>query len=129
MSTRASGTFTVTIEPDPSFESAPDGLRGRMKINKTFSGDLVGTSRGEMLSTRTHVAGSAGYVAMERVDGALQGRHGTFVLQHSGTMTRGVPSLSVTVVPDSGAGELEGLAGEMTIDIVDGVHFYTFTYR
>ena len=81
-----------------------------------------------MLAVRTDVEGSAGYVAMERVTGTLHGRSGAFTLQHSGTMTRGAQQLSVTVVPDSGTEELAGLAGKMTIDIVDGKHFYSFDY-
>ena len=81
-----------------------------------------------MLSAMTEVKGSAGYVAMERVTGTLHGRSGSFVLQHSGTMTRGAPQMSVTVVPDSGTGQLAGLAGQMTIKITDGKHFYEFEY-
>ena len=99
-----------------------------MSIDKRFHGDLEGTSRGEMLAARTAEPGSAGYVAMERVTGKLHGREGTFVLQHTGTMTRGTPTLGVTVVPDSGTGELAGLAGEMTIVIEEGKHSYVFDY-
>jgi hypothetical protein len=99
-----------------------------MSIDKQFHGDLEATSKGEMLAVTTDVKDSAGYVAMERVSGTLGGRSGTFALQHTGTMTRGAPALSVTVVPDSGTGELSGLAGTMTIDIVDGKHLYGFDY-
>jgi hypothetical protein len=81
-----------------------------------------------MLSAVSDVKGSAGYVAMERVSGTMGARSGTFVLQHSGTMTRGKPELSVTVVPDSATQELVGLSGRMSIDIVEGKHFYTFDY-
>jgi hypothetical protein len=81
-----------------------------------------------MLSAGTNVKGSAGYVAIERVSGTLRGRKGSFVLQHSGTMTRGVPQLTITVVPDSGTGQLTGLTGKMNINIVDGKHFYDFEY-
>jgi hypothetical protein len=81
-----------------------------------------------MLSAGTNVKGSAGYVAIERVSGTLRGRKGSFVLQHSGTMTRGVPQLSISVVPDSGTGQLTGLTGKMNINIVDGKHFYDFEY-
>jgi hypothetical protein len=81
-----------------------------------------------MLAVGTAVKGSAGYVAMEQVTATLNGRSGAFALQHSGTMTRGAPQLSVTVVPDSGAGQLSGLSGKMTIDIVDGKHLYEFEY-
>ena len=99
-----------------------------MSIDKQFRGDLEATSKGEMLTAGTDVKGSAGYVAIEHVSGLLHGRSGGFVLQHSGTMTRGVPQLSVTVVPDSGTDQLVGLAGEMTINIADGKHSYAFEY-
>ncbi len=124
----ASGTFEVKLVPQPLAHADTDAALGRMTIDKTFSGDLQATSIGEMLMAGTAVKGSAGYVAIERVSGTLQGRNGTFVLQHSGTMNRGAAQLSVTVVPDSGTGELVGLAGTLTIDITDGQHFYGFDY-
>jgi hypothetical protein len=99
-----------------------------MILDKQFHGDLEATSKGQMLAAGTAVQGSAGYVAMERVTGTLNGRSGTFVLQHSGTMNRGAPHLTLTVVPDSGTGELEGLAGSMTIDRAEGKHSYGFEY-
>jgi len=100
-----------------------------MSLDKQFHGDLEGTSKGEMLAVQSGVQGSAGYVAMERVTGTLAGRSGTFVLQHSGTMNRGEPGLTITVVPDSGTGGLEGLTGKMTIAIREGKHFYGFEYE
>ena len=99
-----------------------------MTIDKQFHGDLEGTSKGQMLSAMGSIKGSAGYVAMERVTGTLKGRSGSFVLQHSGTMTRGEPRLVVSVVPDSGTAELVGLAGTLTIKIADGKHSYEFEY-
>jgi hypothetical protein len=100
-----------------------------MTLDKQFHGDLEGTSRGEMLSYSSSVPGSAGYVAMELVTGSLAGSEGTFVLQHSATMDRGKPELSITVVPDSGTDELEGLSGRMMINIAaDGRHSYDFDY-
>jgi hypothetical protein len=81
-----------------------------------------------MLTAGTPVKGSAGYVAIERISGTLHGRTGTFVLQHTGTMTRGALQLSITVVPDSGTGQLAGLAGKMDIQIADGKHSYDFAY-
>jgi len=128
MPTRASGTFEVKLSPQALHHQTEDKTLARMSIDKQFHGDLEATSQGEMLSAGTAVQGSAGYVAIERVTGKLKGRSGTFVLQHSGTMTRGTPQLSITVVPDSGTGELAGLAGTMTIDIADGKHSYTFEY-
>lgn len=124
MTTRATGTFAVKLFPQPT-DAAP---LGRLSIDKQFHGDLAGTSKGEMLAVGTAVKGSAGYVALERVTGTLHGRAGTFVLQHSGTMTRGVPTLSVTVVPDSGTDDLVGLAGKLDIQIADGKHSYDFEY-
>lgn len=127
MTDRAEGTFIVKLTPAAGGNAADAGL-GRMAIDKEFHGDLEATSRGEMLAAGTAVQGSAGYVAMERVTGTLGGRSGTFVLQHSGTMTRGAPELVVRVVPDSGTGELAGLAGTMEIIITDGRHSYRFDY-
>ena len=125
----ASGTFTVSMDP-LAFEHAEEEYRlGRMSIDKQISGDLTATTMGQMLSAMTGVEGSAGYVAIERVSGELNGKRGTFVLQHSGTMNRGVPSLVVTVVPDSGTDELVGLEGEFQINIEAGKHSYEFTYR
>jgi hypothetical protein len=125
--TRASGTFEVKVSPQATDDKG-DPLLGRMSLDKQFHGDLDATSKGEMLSAGTNVKGSAGYVAIERVSGTLRGREGSFVLQHSGTMTRGVPQLTITVVPDSGTGQLTGLTGKMNINIVDGKHFYDFEY-
>ena len=120
----ASGTFEVKLTPQPAGESP----LGRMAIDKRFSGGIEGTSRGEMLAAMTAVEGSAGYVALERVEGTLDGRGGTFVLQHSGTMERGAQRLSIAVVPDSGTGELAGLTGSMSLEIAAGVHSYRFEY-
>jgi hypothetical protein len=99
-----------------------------MSIDKQFHGDLEASSKGQMLAAMTSVKGSAGYVAIEQVTGSLHGRNGTFVLQHSGTMTRGAPQLIVSVVPDSGTAELAGLTGTMTIIVTDGKHSYEFDY-
>ncbi len=124
----ANGTFEVKLTPQPPGDSSDDAAIGRMVLDKQFTGDLIATSRGQMLSAMSKVAGSAGYVAIEHVTGTLLGKTGTFVLQHSGTMNRGAPSLSVTVVPDSGTGDLAGLTGRMTLDRVDGKHYYSFEY-
>ena len=128
VTTRASGTFEVKLTPQAPAEGVGDPAVGRMAIDKRFHGDLEGTSRGEMLAALTPVEGSAGYVAMEKVSATLQGRSGTFVLQHSGTMRRGAQQLTISVVPDSGTGELAGIAGTMTIEITGGKHFYAFEY-
>lgn len=128
MPTRASGTFEVKLGPLAAYDSTEGSTLSRMSIDKQFHGDLEATSKGEMLAAGTSVKSSAGYVAVERVSGTLYGRSGTFILQHSGTMTRGAPQLVVTVVPDSGTGQLEGLAGKMMINIADGKHSYDFEY-
>ena len=124
---QAVGPFDVKLAPLPTFAEA-EGTLGHLSIDKQFHGDLEATSKGEMLSAGTNTKGSAGYVAIERVTGTLHGKRGTFVLQHSATMNRGTPSLSVTVVPDSGSGELVGLTGRMDIDISNGKHTYDFEY-
>ena len=125
---RASGIFEVKLVPQPKDEYADGATLGRMTIDKQFRGDLIGASRGQMLTAVAAVKGSAGYVAVELVDGTLGGRAGTFVLQHSGTMNRGTASLTLSVVPDSGTGELTGLSGAMQIIIADGTHSYEFDY-
>jgi hypothetical protein len=128
MSTQASGTFEVEMTPQPPYDTGGGVSLARVSIRKQFRGALEAASTVEMLGAMTEVPGSAGYVAIERVTGTLDGRAGGFVLQHAGTMTRGNAELSVSVVPDSGSGELKGIAGKMKIDIVDGKHFYTFDY-
>lgn len=127
MPTHASGTFEVKLTPQ-SDDKDSDPTLGRMTIDKQFHGDLEGTSKGQMLTGMTEVKGSAGYVAIERVSGTLHGRSGTFILQHTGTMNRGAPQLTITVVPDSGTGQLAGIAGTFTIKIAEGKHSYEFEY-
>lgn len=127
---KVSGEFQVKLEPmDFSAQGAEGITLGRMSIDKTFSGALDATSKGEMLSAMTPTEGSAGYVAIEQVTGSLSGKKGSFVLQHFGTMNRGKNRLVLEVVPDSGSGELTGLSGTMLIKIESGKHFYEFEYE
>jgi hypothetical protein len=128
MATHASGTFEVKLLPQPPDDKAEGSTLGRMSIDKQFHGDFEGTAKGQMLTAGTDVKGSAGYVAIERVTGTLHGRSGSFVLQHSGTLTKGTAQQSITVVPDSGAGQLVGLTGKMIVAIADGKHSYDFEY-
>ncbi len=124
---QAKGSFEVTLEnQNLHFES--DTL-GRKSIAKIFTGDLVATSRGEMLAAMGSVKGSAGYVALELVIGTLDGRKGSFALQHFGVMNRGAAILQVQVVPDSATDELSGLSGTMAINIENGCHEYDFRYE
>ena len=125
MAEKATGDFEVNLTPQPP--SNDSGI-GRMAIDKTFTGDLAGSSVGEMLAFRSAVEGSAGYVAIEKVTGKLHGREGTFLLHHKGTMDRGAQEQSITVIPDSGTGQLDGLSGSMRIIIEDGKHLYEFDY-
>lgn len=128
MTMHATGPFEVKMIPQPAQEGVGDPATGRMALDKQYRGDLQASGKGQMLAVGTAVEGSAGYVALERISGILHGRHGSFALQHSGTMTRGVPQLSITVVPDSGTEELLGLAGTLAISMVDGKHAYDFNY-
>jgi hypothetical protein len=125
MDFKATGTFEVKIIPQIDREVP---MLSRMTIDKTFKGDLQAVTQGQMLSAKTDDPGSAGYVAIERVEGVLQGKRGSFVLQHSGTMNKGVPSLTVSVVPGSGTAELAGLSGELSIQVSGGMHSYEFNY-
>lgn len=124
------GTFDVEMKPMASYANGSEGIAlGRMSIDKTFHGPLAATSIGEMLSARTTVEGSAGYVAIEQVTGELEGKQGSFVLQHYGMMTDSGQKLTLEVVPNSGSGELKGLQGTMKIRIDNGQHFYDFDYQ
>ncbi|HEY4083873.1 MAG TPA: cyanophycinase [Burkholderiaceae bacterium] len=126
MNQKISGEFEVKMAPQAQ-DGAADAP-GRMLLDKRYHGALEANGAGQMLAMMGAVQGSAGYVAMERVTGKLEGREGSFALQHTGTMDRGTPSLSVTVVPDSGTGALQGLVGRMNIRIEGGKHFYDFEY-
>jgi hypothetical protein len=127
---KISGEFQIKLQPMDFYAKGNDGINfGRMSIDKTFSGDLEATSKGEMLSAMTTTKGSAGYVAIEQVIGSLAGKKGSFVLQHFGTMNRGKDNLVLEVVPDSGSGELVGISGKMSIKIENGLHFYEFEYE
>lgn len=123
----AKGTFDVRTTPQPAVDG-DDSTVSRLILEKQFHGDLDGISKGQMLAAGTASKGSGGYVAIERVTGTLAGRKGSFILQHIGTMNRGVPGLSISVVPDSGSDQLTGLSGNMSIEIKDGKHFYDFIY-
>ena len=129
MSSTAKGSFTVEMKPQGDPGTADGVSLGRLLLQRRFEGELAATSQGEMLTAMTSVQGSAGYVAIERVTGTLHGKRGSFVFQHSGTMTRGAQQLSITVVPDSGTGELSGLSGTFRLQIVDGKHLYEFDYQ
>lgn len=125
-----SGPFDVKTIPQKADNPHAEAAKiGRMALDKKFQGALDATSHGEMLGAMSDVQGSGGYVALERVTGTLDGHSGSFVLQHSSTMTRGVPKQSIFVVPDSGTGDLKGLTGTMTIRFESGgAHFYDFNY-
>jgi hypothetical protein len=126
---QARGTFNVTLLPLEQNDLLKGTPLGRMSLDKRFEGDMVGTSRGEMMAIRSPIEGSAGYVAMECVTATLHGRTGSFALQHSGVMTRGEPQLTVTVVPDTGTEQLTGIKGSLRIIIEGGKHFYEFDYE
>lgn len=130
VTTHARGTFDVKVTPDSQVDNDRSPGFGRLRLDKIFHGHLVATSVGEMLAAGTAVQGSAGYVALERVTGSLNGRAGSFVLQHSGSMQGASMQLAISVVPDSGTDQLTGLSGTMRIVIAaDGTHSYDLEYR
>jgi len=123
----ARGTFDVTMTPQAS--NTHDGItESRLGLEKRYHGHLDAQGSGTMLGATTAVKGSAGYVALERVTGTLHGRHGSFILQHHGVMARGAQSLTVTIVPDSGTGELAGISGTCSITIAGSAHHYELHY-
>lgn len=125
----AKGTFDVKATPLPTEENVGDATIGRLALDKTWSGDLAGTSKGQMLGSQSETdKGTGGYVAMERFTGTLRGKKGSFSLQHHGTMGGGKFEISVYVVPGTGTGELAGISGTLKIIIEGGKHFYEFEY-
>jgi len=125
----ARGPMDVDIEGEPPFLDR-DGLKlNRNIVRKEFSGDMVGTSEAQMIAAFTSTPGSAGYVAIEHFTGSVSGKSGSFVLQHSGVMNRGDARLTVTIVPDSGSGELAGISGTLQIDNDQGQHSYVLEYE
>lgn len=124
------GEFEVTMTPVATEGEGPDPPIGLIRLDKKYRGPLSGSSQGQMLAHRTAVAGSAGYTAMEKVTGSLDGKSGSFMLLHFGEMTKGTPTKwGVSVVPDSGTDELAGLKGEMEIVIEGGKHEYVLRYE
>lgn len=126
---QAKGEFEVKRIPQQELDIGGGGTVGHSRFDKRFHGPLDATSVVHMLAVMAEVPGSGAYVAIERIEGTLDGRHGSFYAQHNGIMDRGKPSLDLTVVPDTGTGELTGLRGRLAIDIVDGKHFYIFDYE
>jgi Protein of unknown function (DUF3224) len=128
MSHRVSGSFDVKVGPLEPYNK-DDKAVGRYSLDKQFHGALEGRSQGEMLAFGTGAPGtSGGYVAIEKFTGKLEGRSGSFVLQHNTTMTKGKPDMNIFVVPDSGTGELAGINGKMQITNEAGKHSYVFDY-
>ena len=125
---QAKGTFEVKLDPQGDADKAEGSTLARMSIDKKYHGDLEGAAKGTMLTAGTDVKGSAGYVAVERVTGTLNGKSGSFVLQHSGTLTRGAAVQNISVVPDSGTGQLAGITGKFVVIIAEGKHAYEFDY-
>jgi hypothetical protein len=128
LSARANGAFDVKISPLTLSEQSADPKLGRMAIEKQYHGDLEAAAKGEMLTAQSEMKDSGVYVAVERVTGTLNGKRGSFAMYHSGIMNRGKPELTITVVPDSGTEELQGLTGTMNIKIDNGKHSYDFEY-
>jgi hypothetical protein len=129
MKSQACGSFDVSLKPLEPYNQTKSALLARMSIDKQFHGELEAVSQGEMLSGGNPAKGAAGYVAMERVEGSLQGRKGSFCLQHNATMDSGAHQLNIIVVPGSATGELVGLGGKMDILIAEGKHSYVFDYE
>jgi hypothetical protein len=124
----ARGTFEVQLAPQPIDAYTDGATMGRMTIDKQFSGDMIATSKGQMLTGMGNIKGSAAYVAIERVTGTVNGKRGSFVLHHTGVMANGAQSLAIVIAPDSGTDDLTGIAGSMTLVIEGKMHSYDLAY-
>ena len=121
----AHGTFTVKMgAPAPG----PATGLSRFSMTKEIHGSIEGTSSGEMIAGGDYTTGMAGYVAAEVVTGTLDGKAGSFALQHSATMKGPAQQMNIVVTPGSGTGDLKGLEGTFTIIIKDGQHSYDMEY-
>ena len=118
----------MKLSPLMLSEQSADPKLGRMSVEKQYHGELEATAKGEMLTAQSEMKDSGVYVAVERVTGTLKGKKGSFAMHHTGVMNRGKPELRITVVPDSGTDDLQGLTGTMSIRIESGKHFYDFEY-
>ena len=127
--TIAKGEFEVRVLPQPADENVGDPAIGRLALDKTFTGGLAGVSKGQMLGSQSETeSGKGGYVAMERFVGTLDGKKGSFLLQHIGTMDDRGAVMDISVVPGTGTDELKGIGGKFTIKIEGKKHFYEFEY-
>lgn len=122
------GPLEVTMDSQPAFHDQDGIVINRAEVRKNFTGALTGTSEAHMMAVRTPDPGAAGYVAVEYFTGSVEGREGSFVLQHHGIVADGEPQLSVVIVPGTGTGALSGIRGTLTIDNEDGQHSYSFDY-
>lgn len=128
MTTRATGSLIVSMTPAAPTERSGRTTLGRMLLDKQYDGDLVASGKGEMLTAVTDTQGSASYVAIEHVTGTLDGRAGSFVLHHMGTMAGGVDQLVIAIVAESGTGDLAGITGKFSIRVADGKHLFELDY-
>ncbi|GLW99980.1 hypothetical protein Misp02_40670 [Microtetraspora sp. NBRC 16547] len=128
MTTHATGTFDITGWDEMATDQREGATISRVRITKTFQGDIEGTSTTEILTVATD-AGPAAYTGIEHVEGTLGGRKGTFVLQHSAGSENDVQWMRWLIVPTSGTGELTGLRGEGRIEVEDGKHTFVLDYE
>jgi len=117
------------MEPEPPFLEQDGVTLNRNAVRKELSGGMAGTSEAQMLAAFTDTPGSAGYVAIEHFTGSVDGKPGSFVLQYSGMMNKDDAQSTVTIVPDSGAGELAGISRAMELDKAEGQHSYVLDYE
>jgi hypothetical protein len=125
--TAAKGTFKANLVPGETLDDRNGVQLGLAHVSKTFAGDLVGTSETSVMTVMTPQP--AAYVGIERFDGSLHGRNGTFVLQHNAGVVAGEQWMTWKIVETSGTGELAGIRGEGQIIIdPDGSHSYELEY-
>ncbi len=120
----AAGTFEINLQP----QADSDFPAGRMTIDKTYSGDLLGSGRGQMISKRTD-GGPAVYYAVEEFSGSLNAQTGAFTLLHRGQMTKDSQSLQVDILEGSGSGAFEGISGTMDITQDSNGHTYELAFE
>jgi Protein of unknown function (DUF3224) len=117
---RAAGGFTVTGGGEQTIREAPGEVRlTRVSGTQRFGGGIVGEGSVEWMFCYRPDR-SARFVGLQRIEGSIEGRTGSFVMEstgdHDGRQSKG----HWRIIPGSGAGELAGISGEGSFDAPGG---------
>jgi hypothetical protein len=126
----ANARFAITKwDEKPYSEGADLPKLTRASVTKTFTGDIEGEGHVEYLMMYRS-DGSAMFVGLERIDGRIGDKTGSFVLQRTGAFEGGLAKETYSVVPGSATGDLRGLVGEGSSSVGHGMeHPFVLSYE